>query len=140
MAADLHIHIKTEGITEKDLANFKSNTLGSKYFNPRTIAQDTLETEASDKKVSSTPHVWIGEVSWLKAGLFEDNEAFIPSAVQKISNYIGEDLPTLTKELIDKIVGALSSKNKTGYSIADPENVRRFLEKYKGKPIYTISW
>lgn len=32
MAADLHIHVMTDGVTERDLADFFSNTLGSKHF------------------------------------------------------------------------------------------------------------
>ena len=135
MAADLHIHI-FEGITEEDLADFNSHTLGSKYFDLRRPQRSLLDNPAGE-----TPNVWIGEVSWLKAGLFEDGEqAYIPDTVREISRLIGEDLPVLDDELIKKIGDAFDLPNQTGYSLSEGEEVLAFLEQHKGKKAYTISW
>lgn len=141
MAADLSIHIKTDEVTENDLRVFFSHVLGSKYcnlfFGPR-FSQN--EEDKAYKAISQSPSIWIGEVSWLKAALMEDNETFVPNAVQKVSGYIGEDLPELTDELIDKILGALISENKTSYKVARVEEVKEFLNQHKGKQVFTVSW
>ena len=112
MAADMHIHI-FDNITEGDLANFFSNTLGSKWFNPRPAIDD--RRDKAYEKVFSTPDIWIGEVSWLKAGLFDDPETFVPDPVGKINEVIGEDLPVITDELIDRIIEAFELENTTGW-------------------------
>ena len=137
MAADLHIHV-FEGITEKDLEIFFSNVLGSKYchfpFMPPQQPDDLFG------KISETPDVWIGEVSWLKAGLSDDAEAFIPTTVQAVTDLIGEDLPLLTEELRDKILGAFDLPNTTGYKLNTKEKVAKFLNEQKGKKLFCISW
>lgn len=137
MAADLHIHV-FEGVTEQDLADFNSNTLGSKYFNPRSVAEKSNDT--SYDKICETPQIWIGEVSWLKAALFEDSENFIPSTVMRISELIGEDLPVLDDELIAGILAAFDAPNDTSYSLANKNEVAAFLEQHKGKQVFTVSW
>lgn len=134
MAADLHIHIY-EGITENDLARFFSHVLGSKYFN-----MFTRNRAEGDYKAGETPGVWIGEVSWLKAALFEDAENYIPSPVQIINDLIGEDLPVLDEDLLGKILAALEQPNSTQYCIAEPKQVELFLRQHMGKRLFTISW
>lgn len=147
MAADLHIHI-FKGITEKDLAIFKSHTLGSKYFGKYNLSWE--EEQKINDKIYKTPSVWIGEVSWLKAALTDDNETFIPNAVGDITDIVGEDLPVIDDAFIEKIMEAFKQPNNTakdggvwggeGYSLANPQEVKAFLEKYKGKKVFEISW
>lgn len=137
MAADLHIHI-FKGITEQDLADFNSNTFGSKYFNPRSVFEKSKDN--SYDKMCETPQIWIGEVSWLKAALLEDSERFVPGTVMQISELIGEDLPVLDDELIAKILAAFDTPNATGYSLAAADEVAEFLEQHKGKQVFTVSW
>lgn len=142
MAADLHIHIY-EGIEEADMVSFFSNTLGSKYFNPQPAGHISKYTDptSSWSKVSDTPNIWIGEVSWLKASLIEGGtHEYVPSTVKTINEAIGEDLPELTDELIEKICAAFDLENTTGYNLATADKVRPFLEEHRGKKVYTISW
>lgn len=142
MAADLHIHIY-EGVEEKDMANFFSNTLGSKHFNPQPAGHISKYTNPASSwyKVGDTPNIWIGEVSWLKASLIEDGaHDYIPSTVKAINEAIGEDLPILTDELIEKICAAFDLPNTTEYNLATADKVRPFLEEHRGKKVYTISW
>ena len=149
MGADLHIHV-FERITEDDLAIMKSSTLGSKYFNLKLDDMPWEEKSKIHKRVGETPNIWIGEVSWLKAALMEDSDTFIPNTVRDISELIGEDLPVVDDEFIDKVVAAFEQLNNTkkedgvwsgsGYSLANPEEVRTFLEIHKGKKVFQISW
>ena len=122
MGADLHIHIY-EGITEKDLANFFCHTLGSKYFN-----LSKRQPENWYKPVSNTPSIWIGEVSWLSAGLSNDRKTYVPDPVGEIN------------ELIKKILSALDLENITSYNVTTRDKVESFLIKHKGKKIFTVSW
>ncbi len=137
MSADLNIHV-FKGITEDDLAAFFSSHLGSKYHGQ---VKDYDWRENFDR-IESTPRVWIGAVSWLKAALLEDGETFIPNPVGEVSSLIGEDLPVLDDELEAKILKALDSKNQTGYEVAgsDDKRVREFLTRYKGRKLFTVSW
>jgi hypothetical protein len=144
MSADLSIHI-FEGIDESDLDIFFSNAIGSKYCKP-LFSKESEEAAKKKKdddlyiKIGSTPEVWVGEVSWLKADLFDDADAFIPTPVQLVSELIGEDLPIIDDELINNIETALKLENKTSYRVAKPEDVVKFLRKHKGKRAFTVSW
>lgn len=141
MAADLHIHIKTDDITEKDLEIFFSSNLGSKYCHfPAFKRYEKKEETKAWKVIEKSPNIWIGEVSWLKAGLLNAKKEFVPSTVQKISEIIGEDLPILNKQLIEKIFDAFLLNNKTQYKLASVRKVVTFLQKYIGKPVFTVSW
>jgi len=135
MSADLHIHIY-EGITEEDMKTFFSNTLGSKYFDPSYGDRNDEVYE----KIAKTPNIWIGGVSWLKAALFEDDEHFIPSTVERVQDVVGEDLPILDDKLIKEVIDAFDLENKTGYALAKKEDVEKFLIENKGKRVFTVSW
>lgn len=139
MGADLHIHI-FEGITEDDLRIFFSNHLGSKYLDLHNNLSWEDAQPAHDR-VSETPNIWIGEISWLKAVVLDDAETFVPGPVAKIYELIGEDLPVLDDKLIKEILEALKIENKTSYSVEDKEDdIKSFLEKHKGKKVFTVSW
>lgn len=139
MAADLHIHVFSEGeLEEDDFATFFSNALGSKWF-----TWDSASPEERDKvldKISHTPNIWAGEVSWLKAALFEDKSSYIPSTVDKINRIIGEHLLVVDDNLIAEIKEAFTLPNSTSYSLALCEEVVAFLEEHKGKRAFTVSW
>lgn len=134
MSADLSIHI-FEGINESHLRRFSSNTMGSKYFNPSPKYDSEIFGIIGD-----TPSIWIGEVSWLKAGLFEDEDAYIPTPVGDVVEIIGEELPIIDEEFIVKIDAALKLENITGYKVTEPEPVIAFLRKHIGKQVFTVSW
>ena len=138
MAADLHIHIVTDAITEDVLADFFSSTLGSKWFNPTPKNWD--EREPIFGVVADSPSVWVGAVSWLKAALFEDVEAYVPNPIGLVSEIVGEELPVIDDELIEKIKDALQVNNQTAYRFCNPDDVVAFLEEHSGKRCFTVSW
>lgn len=143
MAADLHIHIFEGDVTENDIKAFFSNVIGSKHFN-LVAAFSGAGQSAMHKalaKIHKTPDVWIGEVSWLKASLFEDGkEIFIPPTVMQIHEIVGEDLPTVDDEMIERVKAAFEAPNETGYSLAEVGEVVSFLTEHKGKRAFTVSW
>ena len=133
MSADLHIHI-LEGADEEAVKCCLSNTLGSKWF-----GYSTKHWEHNDE-IYKTPDVWIGEVSWLKASLFDDPDRFIPGPVQAVYEVVGEDFREIDDEMIKEIEEALSLENTTSYRLASKESVIKFLKEHYGKKTFTISW
>ena len=139
MAADLHIHCLTEQYTQEHYKASCANSLGSKYFNPQRERQPN--PFASLEPAEHAPQIWIGEVSWLKAELFDEgSEAFIPDTVGTIADLIGEDFPTLNGELRDRILAAFDLRNTTGYQLAKKAEVETWLNEHLGKQLVTISW
>jgi hypothetical protein len=151
MAADLAIHIRTKDIDDDVFEVFFSNTLGSKYCKGLFFTLSLQESRQAEEKIKkkygketyeimeNLPHVYIGEVSWLKAGLTEDYETYIPDTIDKI-NEIFEDHPIITDEVIEQVKAAYELKNKTSYDVSSSKNVIKFLEEYKGCEAFTISW
>ena len=137
MAADLHIHIVTDAITEEVLSEFFSSTIDSKWFKLNPTPWN--EREANFGVVADSPNIWVGAVSWLKAALFEDDK-YVPSPIQQVNELIGEDLPVIDDEFIVSISAALASENKSTYRFCNPDDVLAFLEKYKGERCFTVSW
>lgn len=137
MAADSHIHV-LEGVTEDDLAIFNSSLLGSKWFSWDRVCKKKYDRTVD--KIEKTPQIWIGEVSWLKASLLDNDAKYIPSPVGSIEDIIDEDLPIVDDALIKKIMEAFDQENITSYKLADPNEVRKFLEFHKGKRLFTVSW
>lgn len=107
--------------------------------------------KAMDDAIQRTEDIWVGEVSWLKAALFGDNETFIPSLIDIVSDtYPRYQLTEITDETIEKVAEAFLLKNNTkkkggvwngkGYSLAKKESIIEWLEARKGKLAFTISW
>lgn len=140
MSADLHIHILTPNITEGNLARFFSNNIGSKYFNPRPGQSSYDDWTEAYSLIADTPNVHVGEVSWLKAGLFDDAETYIPDAVGAVQAIIGEDLPLIDDALIARIAEAMGLENKTTYSLSAPNDVIEFLKAHCGERCFMVSW
>lgn len=175
MSADLHIHVIPDEDTEKHVREylkkeFWSSEIGYGYdkwfYRGKWVSTSEVDWDSipegirlkhrqvslhfDEKKVDNTPNIWVGEVSWLKAALFDDKESFVPSTVEKISELIGTELPVLTDGLIEEIKNAFSLINNTtkeggvwngsGYSLADVSDIATFLEEHKGKKVFTISW
>lgn len=147
MAADLHLHVRTPECTDAVMRSFFGNTIGSSW-GPTSLT-DVLSAPASEHDrwmdacdtISKTPQVWIGEVSWLKAALFDDGETFVPDPISEIAELVGDDCTAeLTDEMIDRIIDALTRPNSTSYSIASIDDVRPWLEEHRGKPIFCVSW
>jgi len=138
VAADMHIHV-FDGVTEGDLRIFFEHTFGSKYFN-LLGHQDFKEWSKVCEKISDTPNIWVGSVSWLKAGLFDNSDKYVPSIVDAISEIIGEDLPMIDDVMIEKIGKTFDLPNVTSYKTADKEEIVTFLKNHKGYKAFTVSW
>jgi hypothetical protein len=96
-----------------------------------------------EKIIENTKNIWIGEVSWLKAGLFEDGEKYIPTTVMEVSSVVHAEnfgLKVIDDELIEAVSKAFDKENITGYRIAEKEKVIKFFTEYKGKKCFQISW
>lgn len=190
MAADMHIHIMTDNITEEHMKCFFSHTLGSDYFSwegykcehelwrrrvydekvkllhekypqckNKTMIADKVGKDAVDywlnllqewykecghscvhhTDIENTPNIWIGEVSWLKAAIFEDADTFIPDTIDRIYEICSVE-PVIDDALIESIRKALELPNATQYSISKSNDIIDFLSKYKGYKCFTISW
>ena len=142
MGADFHILI-FEGLTEKDLEIFFSNTMSSKYFSPKTIAESRkLGYDKVNIRVLKTPSVFIGEISWLKANLllFHNERDFVPNTVSEVNDLIEERLPNIDDKLIDKIDKAFDLENITGYTLGNRKEVIDFLKQHIGKRCFTVNW
>jgi hypothetical protein len=132
-------------MTERHYMAFNADTFGSKYgpsILPIGIRKTVYEFSVDEalNVVMETPSIWIGEVSWLKAAVFEDADEYVPNAVQTIHELIGEEFPVLNEELKMKILDALKLDNSTAYAVADPETVGKFLDEHMGKKLFTVSW
>ena len=92
--------------------------------------------------VEGTPCVWIGEVSFLKAALLQD-ERFIPDPVGTICEIIGDDFPVCTPLLIRRIMACLRGPRVRGYyrtvrgDRRAVEKVKLWLNRHKGWRLLT---
>ena len=141
MSADLYLHVFEDGVlTEEDFKAFFYSTYGSKWYDPSLELEWVGYRDNIFKKFSNTQNIWIGEVSWFKAALFEDSDNFIPDLVNKVSEFVGEELPVVDDEFIKKIESFYSLENKTRYNLSEKKEVIEFLEQNKGKRAFTVSW
>ena len=143
MGAELCIHVY-KGLTEQDFKIFFANSMGSKYFRGfgggYTVAQhETLGYDEILKKIMDTPSVSVGDWSPLKAALFDDDK-FLPTPLEKIQEIIGEDLPVIDNEMIEKIGNALGLENTTYYDVSSDVPIVSFLMKHRGEQVFTMSW
>ncbi len=139
MSADLHIHI-LEGITIETLKRFQCNTLGTVFFDPSLWQAHAKHSDEDHNAVEKTPSVWVGEVSWLKAAVFNDPDSFIPNPIEAVAELFKQGVVDITDELIERVEKALERSNQTAYRIERKEPVVDFLKEHKGKKAFTISW
>lgn len=142
MAADLHIHIMTDDVDEDDLRKFFSRTIGHKW-GKSLPSEESISWEENLElmtKLNSTPNVWVGEVSWLKAALFEDDDTYIPDPIGKLSELIDDGVTTIDEKFITMVEKAFGHPNQTDYSIANVTEVVEFLREHIGKRIFAVSW
>ena len=179
MSADLHIHVVTnksdlpfvrEYLDHDCWSSDHQNYCRSYFYlenGARKRAHDVSEPEFDqidrsetvpilfsqkevDAIVDNTDNIWVGEVSWLKAALFEDRESFVPDVVNAVSDIVGRDLPVIDESMIAHIRAAFDLPNKTakpdgvwggrGYALATVDDVVEFLEARIGCWVFTISW
>jgi hypothetical protein len=120
----------------------QSSTIGSKYFSEVVYLSDTTPNNSWDAYLKLfdliSGSIWIGDVSWLKAALFDDAKSFVPSLVEFISELIGEDFPIITDEMIEKVENANFLAHPS-YKTIEPSKVIDFLKKHKGEKTFTLS-
>lgn len=95
--------------------------------------------ELDENIVFQTKNIWVGEVSWLKAALFEDAGTFVPRPILVI-NEATRDMPVIDDDLIDTVKQAFELDNTTGYKLCSADEVVKFLTEHKGKRCFNISW
>ena len=141
MAADVKIHVLTDEFTEEHYKAMAYNAFDSRYFEEVSPESLGFKDKFDIARIAdAAPNIWIGEVSWLKAALFEDSDKYVPGPVEQIVEIIGEDFPTITEELIVKVEAAFYAPNTTKYEVAREEDVVEFLRQHKGKKVVTITW
>ena len=92
------------------------------------------------QKFGDTPQFDVGEVSFLKASLFDDQETFIPSLVGVCCEVINDGC-IITDEVIDQIrAGMIDNPNTTSYSTCESDKLVEWLKKYMGKYVFSIAW
>ena len=81
---------------------------------------------------------WIGQVSWLKAGLLGDEERYIPAPVRAISAMIG-DGKLLTPEVAKELTVALNLPNRSIYrghslfrGVVRAQHLKKWLDAHIG--------
>lgn len=145
MAADYTIHIRTDEVTEEILNRLYRNVMGHPRekedpFDQEEWEKDPIEMGKHYDIVYNTPHYVVGEVSWLKAAIFDDDEAFIPDPIGRISELIGEDVKLIDQELIEGVRTAMLLPNQTGYTLNDGDGLVLFLSEHIGKECFAVSW
>lgn len=152
MSADLHIHstrIENEPDNPLNLDDLRC------FFSPFMLACGVGLFEFGTacphlRRVIKSDQVWIGEVSWLKAALMEDSEAYVPYPVARVHRSVmdtskgvnsqGLRLAVLDQALRSRILEALELPNQTTYQVADPKDVDEWLAAHMGDQIFTVSW
>ena len=150
MGAEFCIHvfdIDDEETIQHYIA-LNSSTIGSKYHTIENYDYYNRELDENGESrwdkayhhLGNLESYDMGEVSWLKANLFDDNETYIPSPIEVMHDLIGEDFPVIDDEFIKTVKHSLGVvENLTGYATYE-DGVVEFLEDNKGKRILYISW
>jgi hypothetical protein len=126
-------------ITEHDIYEWHIELLDAVVDVDDVIVDLTNEEESL---IWNTPSIEIGEVSWLKAALLEDDD-YIPETIFLIRNLVDVEYPelvTIDDEFVEEVRKAFEISNTTNYRLKDSESVVQFLRKYKGKKVFHISW
>lgn len=92
------------------------------------------------QKFGDTPQFDVGEVSFLKASLFDDGDRYIPSLVGVCCEVI-DDGCIITDEVIEQIrAGMMDNPNTTTYSTCEVDKLAEWLKKYMGEYVFSIAW
>jgi len=93
MGADLYIHIMVPPLEDADV----------EYFTRPCHNGGDTKWDVLFQLIMNTPKVYVGEVSWLKAALFDDNERFVPKTIEIVNEI-------LTDHRLDPAVIALMDR------------------------------
>lgn len=140
MAADMHIHI-LEGVTEHQVKRFGSNVLGGPYCDCVSYTEHSEHFYNDCIAIEQTPQVWVGEVSWLKAVVFDEGKRYIPDPVGLVADEFEKGIVTITGKMIFRLERELpGTENTTQYKTAPPSKIVEFLKLHEGKKAFTVSW
>lgn len=131
MAADMHLHILDAPNLEVD------EEIVRKFI--RKELPDEEEWENAYFAINHTPNVWVGEVSWVKAQLFND-DGYIPPAVGKIQELVGETFPVIDDQFLANVESAMLSANHSAYGTTSALTVLNFLRRFMGHRCFVVSW
>jgi hypothetical protein len=154
MAADLHIHAmggrwSKNAVNEEDLRCFFGHTFGHKWFNWSGLGRCLIDPVPDFdcphwRRVMKTESKWVGEVSWLKAGVTGDSDAFIPEPVQAVQSLIDDGVTVLDRETRDNLLRALAAPRRNEasrhYDVTVDEDWPGWLDAHKGQKLFTVSW
>lgn len=143
MAADFELHVIT---CDQDIVDYRlgmSTTIGSKYENivPGVDYVKNPDRNVLDAKtrLEKTPGVWLGNLSWIKDNLTGE-AGYVPSALGKIDELVGEEFPLIDEQLINQIEYILKNEtNDTTYHVTESDVVVDFLKQHVGKPVFSLT-
>ena len=140
MSADLYIHVYGEGeLTEDDFRVFFSSTIGSKWFDFNASFSREEETAAFNK-FSDIKGFHVGEVSWLKYAITQD-EDYVPDLCGIIAAMF-DDVPlVITEDFVERTERAIGvAQPHHYYYTSQKDELLEFLRDNIGKKAYTVSW
>ena len=140
MGADYTLHILRTPAEEEDYKVFESNSLGGTWWEYVPYEEHDRRFSELYDKMARTPLCVVGEVSWLKAALFNDSDTFVPDPIGRLSEVIGDAIVVIDDDLIAQAQAALTIPNQTPYQLNDANEVIEFLRQYKGQKVAPISW
>ena len=87
----------------------------------------------------------VGDVSWLKANILGDADRYIPTAIDRMADLVGEDLPILTPDLKEKLLVAYSMPDaksiyKLNVGLAYLATFDYWLDQHMGERLFHVSW
>lgn len=161
MAADIHLHSTRvvggkrrraqlfelsadalDDITESDIRCFKSHSLGSRFFNLRGGCGTSMCIHW--QRIMESDSVGLGEVSYLKAAIFDD-ESYVPTGLTLIDTLIGEELPLLDVDMAVEIIVTLRRGSEGRESLYptiahDDHKLREFINRNIGSRLFLVAW
>jgi hypothetical protein len=142
MSADLHLYVLTGSGRDVEEYIRARRYEDEHIFDPAVVGTLISTQETVNRLVTKVTNnyrndnIWIGEVSWLKGALTGDEERYIPTPVQAVVNVFQHEdykgFPVVDAELIVRVHKAMKQENTTAYSVADPDEVAKWLGEHIG--------
>ena len=150
MGAPVSIAVKESRITKEILGFYnydhQAHLSHDEFFDrpPEVIQTEQLQHDDAVELIEKLSVIYIGEVSWMKAGLMGNTskDNFIPEPISKLIELIPDkDFTPISDELIESVSKIFDMNNTSIYPLeASKEEVISFLNKNKGSEVFTITW
>jgi len=98
--------------------------------------------DIDENEAIKQPHIIVGECSFLKAGLTED-DSYIPEPIRVLSDIIPYYGTGKTKKIDEfiKLVEEIKWENSTSYELyISKKELIEFLRKHEGEECYYVCW